>query len=177
MSSPADHLIEVVAAARLALDEATADHAEACREAAALLGRIGQCQARQGEITRRRLAGEHSQDEANEYAALSGDLAVLRELHGEAQARAEASRPERQRAALARVEADLLEYQRRAAFEQVKEHARAAEQVYMQCLRAVWEAAQQQDRRPRTFGEVFRIDQVIMNLCRFNSFQGLEIQR
>lgn len=178
MNSPADHLIEAVAAARLALDEAAADHAEHNREAAALLGRIGQCQARQGEITRCRLSGQQSQDEANEYAALAGDLVVLRELHSEAQAKAEASRPERQRAALARAEADLVEYQHSAAFEQVIEHARAAERIYVECLRAVWEAAgQQQGRRPRTFGDMYRIDQAIMNLCRHNSFQGLEAQR
>lgn len=175
MNSTADQLIEAVAAARLALEEAAANHTEANSRAATLLARIDQCQERQQGITRRRLDGQGTQDEANEWAALNGDLAVLRELHQQAQIKAETSRPERERAALTHADAQLCDYQHQAAFDAIVDHARAAEHVYVQCLRAVLAAAR--DRGSfRTFGEVFLIDPAIMNLCRLNSFQGLELR-
>lgn len=171
-----DHLIETVTAAQLALDESAAAHAEHCEEAQRLLGRIEKCRARQSEITRRRIAGEVHPQETAEYAALDGDVTMLNELHAEAKAKADATRPEQTRAALARAKGELEEYQQEAAFLRVVEHARAAEQVYLQCLYAVEHAAKERGGF-RTFGEAFQIDSTIRNLCRWNAFTGLELRK
>jgi len=168
-----EHLIERVAAARLALDEANATHAAACAKVTNLERRIRDAEARQSEITNRRLAGESTADETNEFAALNGDLGVLRKLLREAQAAANATDPAEARGALARAEADLREHQQQAEFDAVVEHARHAEAVYIEMLRRVWDAAGQRGIRRRTFGEVFKIAEPLMNLCRLNSWTGL----
>jgi beta-phosphoglucomutase-like phosphatase (HAD superfamily) len=167
-----DHLIDAVAAAGLALAEAAAVHERDTEEAARLHGRIEQCAARQAEITARRLTGKSTAEETAEYAALNGDIAVLNDLHREAQARAMASNPQHEAAALANAQFALEEHKEQAAFENVVEHARAAERVYVQCLHAVWMAALERGNL-RTFGDAFQIDSSIMNLCRLNSWGGL----
>lgn len=170
----AEHLIEVAAAARVALDEADAAHCHDLEEVKRLDARIEQCTARQTEITMRRLAGTSTESETAEYAALAGDVGVLNTLLEEARACALASMPKREAAALAlaHAEAELQEYQSQAAFEAVVEHARAAERVYVQCLHAVWTAARERGH-VRTFGEAYEIDNSIMSLCRWNSWNGL----
>jgi len=168
-----EYLIQRAATARLALDEANAVHAAACAKAANLEKRIKETETRQAEITARRLAGESTADETNEFAALNGDVAVLRKLLREAQAAANATDPAAQRGALAHAERELAEHRQQVEFDAIVEHARHAEAVYVEMLRRVWDAAGRRGIRRRTFGEVFRIDEPIMNLCRLNSWTGL----
>jgi chromosome segregation ATPase len=170
-----EHLIQNVAEARLALDTASANHARHMDEVSRLRARFDDCKTRQDAITRKRLAGESTPAEASEYVALNGDLGVLSELLAEAHTRAAASDPAQARAALARAESDLRGGQEQAEFDAVIQHAREAEQVYIACLRSVWEAAQQRGRT-RTFGETFAIAEPIVNLCRHNNFAGLRVR-
>jgi hypothetical protein len=164
-----DHLIETVASARVTLDEASAIHKRDTEEVDRLAARAEQCRARQREITGHRLADKSTSDETAEYAALSGDIPVLNELLAEAAAHAKASDPIAQRAAFKRAESELSTAQEQAAFDAVVEHTRAVERAYIECLRTVWQAAQTRGHQ-RTFGDVYRIDSAIMNLCRLNSF-------
>lgn len=119
------------------------------------------------------MAGESNPEEANEYAALGGDLDVLRELLADQQAVTDESFPGEQRNALARAEADLARAQHDAEFEAIVEHARQVERAYVECLRTVWETSRAQGRPGRTPQSVFPLDPVIMNLARLNSWIGL----
>jgi len=166
-----DHMIESVASARVALDEANAIHANDTAEVTRLAGRIQQCRTRQGEITSRRLAGQADEKEAAEYAALNGDLDVLRGLLAEAQTRANQSRPDTARAALAHAESELRDAQVQAEFDALVEHAREVERAYIAALGRVWNAARARGHR-RTFGEVYSIAQPIMAACRQNYWEA-----
>ncbi|MDR2991915.1 MAG: hypothetical protein LBU72_08350 [Burkholderiaceae bacterium] len=162
-----NNLIENVASARLALDEALAVHERDTAEVTRLAARIEHVRARQTEITHARLAGESDEDQTVEYSVLGGDLAVLNDLLAEATARAKASAPDAQRTALARAEATLREAQHKAEFAAIVEHTREVERVYIECLRRVWDTARARGNA-RTFGEVFQIAEPIMVACRLN---------
>ena len=167
-----DFVITAVANARLALDTAATAHARDLDEVSRLAARIRQCNAAQTAITNRRLAGTSSDADAAEFSALAGDLTTLNDLLGEAQAKATASQPTQERAALARAEADYKEYARQAAFDIVVDRAREIERAYVEALRLVWTAAQDCGRG-RTFGDTFKVAPEIVNLCRLNSWTGL----
>lgn len=171
-----EHLTENVARARLALDEASLAHTAATEKLNALQQRIRDVEARRAAITQCRLAGESTADEANEFVALGGDLDVLRELAADAKLAVDRAVPAEQRNQLARAEGELQDAQHQAEFDAIVAHAQAAEQVYLECLRQVWAAAQERGHL-RTFGEAFKIDGTIQNLVRYNSFFGLGVTR
>ena len=162
-----EHMIEAAAAAQVELDEAQAVHAKDCAEVARLAGRIEQCQARQAEITAKRLLGKSTPEEAAEFAALGGDIDVLAGLLADAKASAAASRPDRLRSALAHAQSALVQAQAQAEFALLVEHAREVERAYVDALDRVWKAALENGHR-RTFGEAFSIDPAIMTVCRQN---------
>jgi len=164
------HMIEIVAAARVQLDEAVAVHANDAAEVSRLAGRVEQCHARQNEITRRRLDGQADEKDTAEFAALAGDLTVLADLLAEAQARANASRPDAARSALAHAESALKDAQSQAELDAIIEHAREVEEVYIAILDRVWRAARARGHR-RTFGEAFDIHPTIMAACRQNHWE------
>jgi hypothetical protein len=167
------YLTETVAACRLAFDEANAAHVAALDKVAGLDGRIARCEARQGAITARRLDDKATPGEAAEYAALNGDLAVLRKLRAEAQAVADVADPAEQRRALAIAENALATHQGEAELDVVVQHARRVEAAYIAALARVWSEARKRGH-PRTFGDSYMIDPVIMDLCRLNDPSRLE---
>lgn len=167
-----NHLTNLVAEARQRLDEANATHAEAAAEVNRLKGRIEQCQARQSEITRKRLGGEIDPSETAEFAAIGGDINVLVELLGDASVEAAATSPVEARSRLARAENELRSHIAEAEFQAVVQHAREVEKAYITCLNAVWDAAKQRGQ-VRTFGEAYALDPTISNLVRYNNFFGL----
>lgn len=167
----ADHFINAIANARLALDEAQAAYGAAVAEVSRLKQRIAECESRRAAITERRLAGTSTPDEANEFVALASDMDALNELLAEAQAHADELFPGEQRNALARAEAELQQYQQQVEFDALVEHARVVEQVYVDMIAKVWASAQQ--RGARTIGEAFPLHEVVRNIGRFNSFHGL----
>jgi hypothetical protein len=170
-----EHLIQLAAAARLELDEATAAHAHDAAEVERLTARIEQCRNRQREITDKRLAGTATEQETAEFAALNGDIEVLTGLLAEARDCARASEPQRQRAALSRAENELAAATREAEHTAMIEHAREVEQAYIGALQRVWDSAQAKGGA-RTFGEAFKIAEPVMNLCRFNHWYGLGVR-
>lgn len=170
-----DLYVSNIAHAQLALDEAQAAYVDAVGERDRLKARITDCETRRAGITQRRLAGESSQEETNEFAALGGDITVLRELFNDAQAKVNSLDPSAQRNALAQAQTELLAHQKQVEFDAIVAivaRAREVEAVYVECMNAVWEAAAKRGHR-RTFGEVYQIDQTASNLVRYNSFYGL----
>lgn len=167
-----DSYVNNIAHAQLALDEAQAAYVDAVGERDRLKARITDCETRRAVITQRRLAGESSQDEANEFAALAGDVTVLRELFNDAQAKVNSLDPSAQRNALAQAQTELLAHQKQIEFDAIVARAREVEAIYVRCMNAVWEASTKRGHR-RTFGEVYQIDQTVSNLVRYNSFYGL----
>lgn len=73
-----------LAAAKLRVAEATEALNDAQERANKLAAKIANARARQQAITRARLEGESSADEAAEFASLNGDIELLTTMHEEA---------------------------------------------------------------------------------------------
>ena len=165
--------VRIVAGDRVTLEEGEAAQREAVDHAKGLQDRVEDSEARRAAITRRRLGGESSGAETAEYAALGGDLEVLRELLTDARkhAQAEDQRVEDARGQLTHDERELQRAQAFLEFQAVVEHAKVVEDAYRRCLRAVWDAARKTGHQ-RTFAEAFQIDAEIQSIVRFGTAPG-----
>lgn len=82
-----EQLARALATANQTLAERRAELEEARKHADTLAARIADAQARQQAITRTRLEGEGTPEEAAEFSALAGDIQLLTELHQDAKAK------------------------------------------------------------------------------------------
>ncbi len=73
-----------LATAKLRAEEANESLNTAQNRADALASKVANARARQQAITNARLEGEGTEEEAAEFAALSGDIAMLTAMHNEA---------------------------------------------------------------------------------------------
>lgn len=95
---------EVIAEARRALADAEGKYQAATDKVRQIRDRIEWTTAKRAEITQRRLAGEATDHETAEFAALGADLEVLERMRGEAEVAAKALEPTEARARLAAAE-------------------------------------------------------------------------
>lgn len=82
-----EQLARALASANQIAAERRAELEEARKQADALDARITEARGRQQAITRTRLEGEGTPEEAAEFSALAGDIQLLTELHQEAKAK------------------------------------------------------------------------------------------
>lgn len=176
MTSPAiEQAAQVVATARLDLEEAQHAQQQAQQQADSLSRRIAERQERQSAITARRLADKDKPADAAEYAALEGDLKALAPLLAESRNQAQgADDLNAKKNALAQAEQALKGAVHTARLHTLAEHARKVESAYVQSLAAVWRTAQDAGLHGRVFGDVYAITPALVNLCRFNVTRGLE---
>lgn len=157
-----------LASARLDLEVAEADHATSTAEADRLRKLADDARARQAAITSRRLAGTSNEQEANEYAAISGDLEVLNQLHAEAQALADSLAPHEARAAVRQAERDLEECAGQIQHDTLMARCREIEAAFVNCLREAHRSGKA--RGARTAGDAFQLCPELAQTARFGRF-------
>lgn len=121
-------------------EEATKRHRAALADAQQVRARIEAAQARQREITARRVAGESSDEERAEFIMLQHDIEGLEPLLKEAEARAAELLPTREEAALTAAHAAVKREAEQAAFDALSARLQALEEAFCKCLAQTHEA-------------------------------------
>jgi DNA repair exonuclease SbcCD ATPase subunit len=98
---------ELIAAARLKLEEAEQRQQEAASKVSKIEQRLAEYRNRQNDITAARLDGTAPADSASEFAALAADIAALEKMHATAQAEALLLSPTKERDQLAELERQM----------------------------------------------------------------------
>ena len=123
-------------------EEASKRHRAALAEAHQVRSRIEAAQARQREITARRVAGESSDEERAEFIMLQRDIEALEPLAKEAEARAAELQPTREEAALQAARAAVKREAEQATFDALSTRLQALEEAFCRCLAQTHEAGQ-----------------------------------
>jgi len=115
-------------------EEASKRHRAALAEAHQVRSRIEAAQARQREITARRVAGESSDEERAEFIMLQHDIEGLEPLLKEAEARAAELLPTREESALQAAHAAVKREHEQATFDALSARLQALEEAFCRCL-------------------------------------------
>lgn len=109
--------------------------------------RIEALEAKRQAITQRRLAGEAGESEAAEFAALGGDIGVLRTALAEAEAHAAALEPTELRHQAQRAASVLKAHEQTEVLSALHERAKALEATFVSCVAELARRAQAAGRQ------------------------------
>lgn len=133
-SSLTELLAHDLEAARLAASEAAANYQEALSRAEKIQARLAEAAAKRQSITEKRLRGESTPEEANEFAALGADIDALSVMLTKAQAEADSALPEQAQSRLHTAEAAWTRHQQQEVIQAVHDRAIALENRFIDCL-------------------------------------------
>lgn len=125
---------ESVARARRLSNEATTAHQAAVNKEQSIRGRIAESQARQSEITAKRLDDTATADETAEFAALAGDVEALHAMLTAAEQSIIAADPREAQNALRAAENAHQREQDEAALAALNEQAVRLEDALLSCV-------------------------------------------
>ena len=148
------YFAENLAGWRLKLAEAKQRHEAAQADADAMGERVSARVQRREAITAARLRGSSTVEESAEFAALDGDLEVLREMHVEAVLAAAKLVPTLEDQQVAQAENDLRQHVNETSYQALVNRTREIESLLLKSLAATFTAGKAVGKR--TVGDSFR---------------------